>query len=419
MKIKILIIASACLSTSAFAGGYRVALQGQNAAGMGHTGVALTDSAEVVFFNPAGMSFLAENNNFIAGLTLVNSKTKFQNVTSNVAAETDNPIGMPFNIYYTRKHNEKISYGLGIYTPYGNSVEWEKDWAGSHVVNDIMLRAIYVQPTVSYKFNDKYSVGFGPVYANGAVDFNRNLSSALVDENGDRANVTVKGSNIHAWGYNIGFLAQPIKPLSLGISYRSKIDMKARDEKADFENIPSSMQAGYADTTFDADMVLPAELTLGASYVVNASTVLAFDINRTFWGAYDKLDVKFNNSAPPSLNPRNFSDANIFRVGVQHKATNTLTIRGGAYFDDSPISDGYYVPETARNDSIGLTLGASYQVSKRLGVDLSFLYLMFDEFKGSFDFVGHDTDPSTQDSSFGGEYKTSVTAFGFGLNYKY
>ena len=56
--------------------------------------------------------------------------------------------------------------------------------------------------------------------------------------------------------------------------------MKARGGSADFENIPASMQASFADTTFDADLVLPAELTLGASYNLNPGTVLAFDINR-------------------------------------------------------------------------------------------------------------------------------------------
>ena len=57
MKKIIMITASLCMATSAHAGGYRVSLQGQKALGMGHTGVAMSDSSEVVFFNPAGMSW--------------------------------------------------------------------------------------------------------------------------------------------------------------------------------------------------------------------------------------------------------------------------------------------------------------------------------------------------------------------------
>ncbi|HFE37317.1 MAG TPA: hypothetical protein ENK06_02705 [Gammaproteobacteria bacterium] len=179
------------------------------------------------------------------------------------------------------------------------------------------------------------------------------------------------------------------------------------------------MSSVFADTTYDANIVLPAELTVGVSYNLSTNTILALDVNRTFWSDYKNLDVRFDGAAPPSLNPRNYEDANIYRIGAQHNVGGGLTVRLGAYFDQSPIKDGYFAPETPRNDAIGFTAGGSYQVSKRLAVDVSFLYLRFDEFKGSYDFVGHDEDPSTSDSSFAGEYKSSVLAGGFGLNYKY
>ena len=415
MKLRILILASLCISTSALAGGYRVATQGQIALGMGHTGVAITESAETVFFNPAGMSFLDSDLSISAGTTLINSVAKYQNTSVNVAADTDNPIGTPINLYISKKLNESSSYGLGIYTPYGNVVKWDRDWAGSHLINKIDLKTLYIQPTVSLRVNDKFSVGWGLTYVTGSVEFNRNLTTSLVDENGDRANVTVSTNQIDAWGYNVGFLAKPTKQFAIGISYRSRVDMRARDEKADFENIPTSMQSIFPDTTFDADLVLPAELTVGVSYTLSPDTVLAFDINHAYWSAYESLDLQFKNGAGLSENPRNYSDVNIYRIGIQHKVLSSLTIRGGAYFDESPIKDGYFAPETPRNDSIGITAGASYSVSKRLDLDLSLLYLTFDEFSGSYD---HYNQSGTL-ISFGGDYKSTVTAVGFGLNYKY
>ncbi|MDH5388343.1 MAG: outer membrane protein transport protein [Gammaproteobacteria bacterium] len=415
MKIRILVIASMCLSTSAFAGGYRVALQGQKALGMGHTGVAMTDSSEAVFFNPAAMTFLENDMDVSGGITLIDSVIKYQNQTANVAAETDNPMGTPVSFYISQRENEKLSYGLGIYTPYGNAVEWQKDWAGSHLVNNIELHAIYIQPTISYKLSDDFSVGFGPTIVSGSVDFNRNLSTSLIDANGDRSNVTLKASNVTAIGYNVGFLVKPSNDLSVGISYRSKVVLNARDESADFANIPASLQAAYFDTTFNADLVLPAELTVGVSYNLNSDLVLALDINRTYWSAYENLDVQFNNAAGTSLNPRNYNDANIVRLGAQYAMGEDLTLRAGMYFDNSPIGDGYYTPETARADSVGYTAGASYKVSKQMELDFSFLMLTFDEFNGSYDYY----DQSGTLVSFSGDYASSVTTIGFGLNYKY
>ena len=415
MKKIILTTVSLCIASSAMAGGYRVALQGQKATGMGHAGVAMTDSAEVVFFNPAGMTFLKDDMSFTGGITLIDGKTIYQNDDTNSSAKTNNPIGTPIGLYFSNKQDEKISYGVGLYTPYGNAVEWEKDWVGSHLVNNIELKTIFIQPTIAYQINDQYSVGFGPTYVSGTVEFNRNLSTSLVDENGDRANVTIKASGVDAWGYNIGFLARPSEQLSLGISYRSKIDLQAREDNADFSNIPTSMSLAFPDTTFDADLVLPAELTLGIAYQLSEQTTLAFDINRTYWGAYNNLDVTFNNSVGLSANPRNYSDANIYRLGIQHKKDDELTLRGGIYFDKSPISNGYYTPETARNDAVGLTAGASYQLSENMEIDASFLYLMFDEFDGSYDHY----DQSGTIISFDGSYKTSVTSIGFGVNYTF
>ncbi len=415
MKKTILIMTGVCLSGSAYAGGYRVALQGQQALGMGHTGVAMTQSAEVVFFNPANMAYLEKETNIIAGVTLISGDIKYQNSNTNTTAETDNPIGTPVGLYYTQKYNEKISYGLGLYTPYGNAVEWEKDWVGSHLVNDIELQAIYIQPTISYKINDQYSVGLGLSYVTGSVEFNRNLSTSLVDANGDRSNVTVKASGITAFNYNIGFLARPTEDWNVGISYRSKVDMEARGEDANFENIPSSLQSTFPDTTFNADLVLPAELTLGVAFDLNEETILTFDINRTYWSAYKTLDVEFASDAPTSINPRNYKDANVYRFGVQHDLNEKFVLRGGIYYDDSPIRAGFYTPETPRNDSIGLTAGASYTLSERMDLDFSFLYLIFDEFNASYDFF----DQSGTLVSFEGEYKTSVVTLGFGLNYKF
>ncbi|MDH5711868.1 MAG: outer membrane protein transport protein [Gammaproteobacteria bacterium] len=419
MKLKLLplliLAVTAGVSIQVQAGGYRVALQGQKANGMGHTGVAMTDSSEVIFFNPASMVFLKNDTDMSIGMSLIDSVTKYQNQAANVSAETDNPIGTPAGLYIAQRESEKLSYGIGFYTPYGNVVRWPTDWVGSHLVNNIELKAIFMQPTISYKLSDNYSFGFGPTIVDGWVKFNRNLSTSLIDANGNRSNVTIEAKGVTAMGYNLGFLAKPAKDLSVGISYRSKIDLRARDESADFENIPSSLQGAYFDTTFDADLVLPAELTVGISYDLSEDTVFAIDINRTYWGAYQSLDVQFNNGAGLSVNPRNYNDANIFRFGVQHAMNEDLSIRAGIYFDNSPINDGYFTPETPRNDATGFTAGASYQVAKGLDLDFSFLYLMFDEFYGSYDHYNQ----SGTIISFGGDYKSTVMAVGFGLNYKY
>ncbi len=59
---KLLLLTVFTLATAVtYAGGYRVSLQGQRALGMGHTGVAVVNSAELGFFNPSGLVYLETN----------------------------------------------------------------------------------------------------------------------------------------------------------------------------------------------------------------------------------------------------------------------------------------------------------------------------------------------------------------------
>lgn len=403
----------ALAGTSAFAGGYRVSLQGQKQLAMGHTGVAVVNSAEVLFFNPAGMAFLEDKFNASVGANALFAKTKFQNETYNWQNSTDN-LGTPFNVYASYKINKWLSAGIAVYTPYGSKVEWDQDWQGSHLVNNIDLKAIYVQPTISLKVSDEFAVGGGPIYVTGSVEFNRNLNRSFADENGNRADVTLDGKGISAWGYTAGFMFNPCKDLRLGVNYRSEIIMEARGGDATFNDVPGFAQGTYSNTTFDADLPLPAELTAGLSFNVTKKWMLAFDYNRTMWSAYENLNIKFGNGGSSS-NPRNYHDTNTYRVGTQYVANDKFTFRAGWYKDESPISAGYFAPETPRNDSMGYTGGLTYQINKKLGVDASFLYLHFDEIDASYD---HYTENGNV-IPFGGTYKSTVFSPGLGLTYSF
>lgn len=430
----------ALAGSTAFAGGYRVSLQGQKQLAMGHTGVAVVNSAEAAFFNPAGLSFLEDKFNLSVGANALFAKTKFQNETYNWKNSTEN-MGTPFNVYASYKINKWLTAGLAVYTPYGSAVEWDKDWEGSHLVNNIDLQAIYIQPTISVKVSDEFSFGGGPIYVTGSVEFNRNLNRSLTDENGNRTDVTLDAKGITAWGYTAGFMFNPCKDLRLGFNYRSEIIMEARDGDAKFNDVSAFLQPNstnpntnpnqlvLGNTNFDADLPLPAEITAGLSYNITDKWMIAFDYNRTLWRAYDALVVKFDQSniaqsnVPTSNNARNYHDTNTYRVGTQYKATEKFTFRAGWYKDESPISAGYFAPETPRNDSMGFTGGLTYQITKKLGVDASFLYLHFDEIDASYDHYTETTvvngQPVSSAISFGGTYKSVVFSPGVGLTYSF
>jgi long-chain fatty acid transport protein len=401
----------ALAGSTAFAGGYRVSIQGQKQLAMGHTGVAVVNSAEVAFFNPAGMAYLDNKFNVSVGGNALFAETKFQNSQYNWTASTSN-LGTPFSVYATYRITDWLTAGLAVYTPYGSSVEWDQNWQGAHLVNNIDLQAIFVQPTVSIRMGEHFSVGGGPIYATGSVVFNRNLATpGNLSENAD---VTLDGKGITAWGYNVGMMFNPTEKIRLGLNYRSEIIMEARDGDATFGELPVLLENDprFAPTTFNADLPLPAEVTAGLSVQVSEKLLLAFDYNYALWDVYEALTVEFA-SGTTSVNPRNYQNASTYRLGAQYTATEKFTFRAGWYFDESPVQDGYFAPETPRNDSMGFTGGLTYQVNKKLGIDFSFLYLHFDEVENSYDFYQE----NGNFLPFGGTYKSSVFSPGIGITY--
>ena len=91
------------VGSTLYAGGYRVAIQGQKQLAMGHTGVAVISSAESLFFNPAGMSFLDGKMNFSIGASGIIGETTYENSEFGYQATTDNPLGTPFSVFASYK----------------------------------------------------------------------------------------------------------------------------------------------------------------------------------------------------------------------------------------------------------------------------------------------------------------------------
>ena len=415
MKKLLFLAVFAMTAAVTYAGGYRVSLQGQRALAMGHTGVAVVNSAELGFFNPAGLVYLENRLNVSAGGFGVFADVVYQNEETGDFARTDSGVGTPFYLYASYKVTDWLAAGLSVYTPYGSGVEWEDDWAGSHLVNNIDLAAIYIQPVISLKFNEYFSVGGGPIYVTGSVNFNRNLNRTLADIDGNRAEVTVDASGVSEWGWSASAMFSPTEDLRVGFNYRSEIILKAEGGEADFENIPNSPLTPFADTQFDAELPLPAELAVGFSYSFGEKWLFAFDYNQTFWSVYESLDLDFANpNIPDSQNSRMYEDSSTYRFGLQYDANSLFTLRAGYYFDESPIQEGYFAPETPRNDSNNFTGGLSVNVNERFAIDASFLYSRFEEVDASYDFYFE----NGQAVPFSGTYKSSAFVPGIGITYK-
>jgi len=422
-----LAIALIAFTYSVKAEGYAVNVQGAKQIGMGHVGVALNWDASSMQFNPGALATLDAKYSLAMGGCLIWTNTEYTNLTSSsLNTETDNPVATPFYLYGSAKLTDKLAVGLAVYTPFGSSNVWGDNWAGKYLVQDISMKSIYIQPTVSYQLNDWISVGAGLNIVYGEFELNKAFpimnpsdGSYIADGSAELSGNTVK------YGYNLGIFIQPTEKLNIGISYRSKVDIELDDSEGEGtfyfpSTVPPALVAGYkaggvTDGSFTATLPLPASLNVGLAYQIDEKWLVSADVNFVEWSVYKKLEfVSEDAAALNSLNKREWSNSMTYRIGAQYSANEKLDLRAGFYYDETPTNDKYYAPETPGADKIGITGGFSYLLNEKFSLDASFIYS-----KGEKR-TAMDTNPNAAyPNGFGGEYQNTAFIPSIGITYNF
>lgn len=394
---------------AAFAGGFQVNLQGQKQTGMGHAGIGLLlDNASVVF-NPGALIFIDSLGSVSAGASFILPRTVYLDPNSTYIAQTVNHTGTPLTLYanFKFKKNSPITLGFGLYNPFGSRVQWEDDWKGQFLLREISLKTFFYQPTVSYKVSEKLGIGFGYVFANG--DFSLRKGIPIQDSLGNYGEASLSGK-ASGQGFNAGIFYQMNKQFSVGLNFRSSVKVKVASGTADFTSA-NSVNQYFQDSTFNTQLNLPFMSGIGLGYQPNDKMKLALDINYVGWKSYDSLLIDFaknSDKLADVASPRLYKNTFIFRAGLQYQITQLFTIRAGAYYDQSPVQDGYLTPETPDSDKIGISTGFTFNPTKRIYIDASFLYV--EGLKRT------DTNLETQ---FEATYKTKAVIPGVNLGIKF
>jgi long-chain fatty acid transport protein len=362
---------------AALGSGYHVVLQGNRITAMGNMGVALRPDASSLFFNPGATGFMG-GNAVMAGFNPIFSNNVFWNSevpNSTYTANSDNPMGTPFHFFAAwGPESLPLTFGLSATTPFGSGVDWGEEWMGRDLLTSISLRAIQVQPTVSWKINDKFGIGAGLIIGFGSVELNRRL---LIDGQDGEGSANLQGDAELAFGYNVGLYYLPSEKVSLGLSYRSRVDMTLEGGSAEF-TVPGSLSGFFpAGNTFNASLPLPAVLTAGIAWDPMEKLTVGVEYSFVAWSAYDSLIFDFAQNTPvleDSRNPRNYQNSSIYRIGAEYRPAEKWQIRAGFYYDETPVEKGYMTAETPDANRIGLTAGIGYTMGK-LQLDASVLYV--------------------------------------------
>lgn len=404
-KITFLMLFISITASGLWAGGYQVRLQGQKQTGIGLIGTPFAWDASGIFYNPGSLSFIKEKFSLSGGVNGIYSKVVFREKDTDYIARTNNTMSTPFYFYGSARITDDLTVGAGVFTPFGSSTTWDDNWHGRYLIQNIALSAIFIQPTISYKFMDKIGIGAGLDIVVGNVDLNQQIPSPV------NGKVNLNGGST-AMGFNVGGFFRPSEKLNIGIDYRSKVNMKVEDGDAEFSDIPAALAADFpADQKFSAELPLPSNLDFGLSYQITEKFLMATEVNMVFWSVYDSLIIDFkenNETLTDSRNPREYDNSIIFRLGGEYKISENIIARAGVYYDPTPTNEEYFTPETVSLDQIAFTLGLSFIPVEGLTIDLSYLQL-----------EGGEADKNYSPENFAGTYKSRAFVPGIGLSYNF
>lgn len=391
-----------------FAQGFQVNLQGQKQSAMAGAGSALILDESTVFFSPGAMSMVSHNA-ISGGISPLRFESAFSRTGTDLSEHTENKTATPFTLYGLWGPNgAKWKIGLGIYTPFGGLVDWGNSWSGKYALVSLDLKAIFIQPTVSYRLTDKLGIGVGLVYNYGSVDLQRALPINFSD--GSDAHVQLKGSG-KGYGWNAGLYYSIPNIMSISLVHHSKVVTKLDNGDAIF-TVPSSTQANFpAGNTFNAQLPLPSTTSLGFGFPVNERICVAVDASFVNWKVYKELAFDYSENTPllaDTRSERKYGNGGSVKVGVQHRTTERLTVRAGTAYVMTPVKDGYVTPEAPDANRFILSVGLGYVISPNWELNASFLY--------------EDIQSRTQtniETGLSGTFKTHVYAPGISIGYKW
>lgn len=420
--VAVTILSTLAISSFVHAGGFLIYEHGARAIALGGTLVARGGDASVLFYNPAGLSWL-KGTHLSLGTTLIMRRGNFAGANPfpgfGITEEYKNRVHFPPNFYISRQLSENLSAGFAVFSPFGLDVQWQDEvrFSGRYISHKTIFRSFYFNPTIAYKLSPDLSIAAGLQAVSAYVELNRFNATPINGRIYDTAKVKLSGSNGLQIGFNAGMLFQVIHKLNFGLAYRSEVQIEIGDGKAEFNQIridPGIDPAVAASLPKNQRAVtttrFPAIFSLGLGYRATEKLDVAFDAVFTEWSAFDRVIIEFPET--PSLNEtrsEKWKDTWSYRFGAQYQWNDRLALRAGYSRDLTPQPQASMSPLLADANRHDMSFGFGYSLNDRLTLDVANMFTFFE--KQSTGGLSND--------SFNGEYRMAAYVLGVSFSYNF
>src|SRR5438094_2439624 len=225
------------------------ALYEQGVSGLGNAyagAAAVAEDATTVWWNPAGMARLGSGKHAAIAGSIIAPSTKFSDSAETASPTTNTTLGgtggdagntaLVPSFFYVMDLNPRMHFGVGISVPFGLKTEYDSNWIGRFQGISSEVKTLNINPSLSYKLSDSFSIGGGINYQRGKVDLKTGVNYSATAFSAGGAGLLgaiggpgVEGQNTtsvdgDAWGFNIRALSDVAPANRVGVPYPSAPD---------------------------------------------------------------------------------------------------------------------------------------------------------------------------------------------------
>jgi long-chain fatty acid transport protein len=404
----LIIVATILAPAAAAAGGYVIPNETPRDLALAQAAVADQTGAEAIFLNTAALAGQEGFDATVAGELLVNrtdwsdpSLDPSQRSASLITQANTPPTAA---ISYGARLANGMGWGaaIGVGVPAGGSLKWPNGWAGQETIQSVSQLVFAIGGGAAFQPLPYLKIGASYLRFQAVEELHQSIN--YIDHYGDAGLAMSGGAN------SFGVAAElkvPTLPLKIGVTYSHSGDL-ALSGHAHFDPAPAPFQPMIHDQAVTEHLTIPNVLFVGAAYQVkpNLKVMAAYDFER--WSTY-KSDMFVGADGFTVTVVRNYNNAHVFRLAgewVKLPFLPQLTARAGLLRSLSDQPTDTLSPSLTDGNSTAISLGAGYNITPGLRVDLGWQHAFFDDVT------------ATGSEAFPGTYKTQVDLVSLGVNWR-
>jgi long-chain fatty acid transport protein len=350
-----------------FANGFMLADQDAFAAARGDAFAATADNPSAIYYNPAGITQLTDDN-LREGIFGIYAKSTYKPLGGNTTYNSSDNLAEVPQLFYVHSLNKlPLSFGLGVYFPYGGQIGWPQNTGFRPIAIDATLDYVTINPVIAWKVLPSLSIGAGPMVNYTKMKMSQGYPAPALNQN----NFFYFSGSGWSVGYNAGIRFQPIKQLAFGATFRSAAGVTLNGH-THFE-LPPTQPPAFSRASMNLNF--PWTAVAGVSYRPTPKWNLEFDATYTDWRTMGSFTL---HQDAPGRDLLADEEGNFgwqaswtYEFGVTRYFQKGWHASAGYVFDENSVPNAYYTPYAADLDRHFFSVGVGRN-GKRFDFDITY-----------------------------------------------